>query len=89
MSHLLSAPAAVGVIGAGTMGAGIAQVAAAAGHPVYLTDARAGAAAAARERIATALTGLVARGKLDTATAEATVARIAAKRAARVAQAAD
>ena len=76
MSHLLSAPAAVGVIGAGTMGAGIAQVAAAAGHPVYLTDARAGAAAAARERIATALTGLVARGKLDTATAEATVARI-------------
>jgi 3-hydroxybutyryl-CoA dehydrogenase len=36
----------VGVIGAGTMGAGIAQVAAASGHPVMLMDARSGAAAA-------------------------------------------
>jgi 3-hydroxybutyryl-CoA dehydrogenase len=76
MSQLLSAPAAVGVIGAGTMGAGIAQVAAAAGHRVYLTDARGGAAIAARERIASVLAGLVAKGKLDAAAAEATVARI-------------
>ncbi len=76
MSHSLSAPAAVGVIGAGTMGAGIAQVAAAAGHRVYLTDAREGAATAARERIATALAGLVGKGKLDAAAADATVARI-------------
>jgi 3-hydroxybutyryl-CoA dehydrogenase len=29
----------VGIVGAGTMGAGIAQVAAAAGHPVRLYDA--------------------------------------------------
>ena len=29
----------VGVVGAGTMGAGIAQVAATAGHPVLLCDA--------------------------------------------------
>ena len=76
MSHTLSAPAAVGVIGAGTMGAGIAQVAAAAGHRVYLTDAREGAAAASRERIATALASLVAKGKLEAAAADATVARI-------------
>jgi 3-hydroxybutyryl-CoA dehydrogenase len=34
----------VGVVGAGTMGCGIAQVAAAAGHPVLLYDAAAGAA---------------------------------------------
>ncbi len=77
MSVELSAPAAVGVIGAGTMGAGIAQVAAAAGHRVYLTDAREGAAAAALDRVATTLAGLVAKGKLAAATAEATVARIA------------
>ncbi len=76
MSQPLSAPAAVGVIGAGTMGAGIAQVAAAAGHRVYLTDAREGAAAASRERIASVLAGLVAKGKLDAAAADATVARI-------------
>lgn len=76
MSYSISAPAAVGVIGAGTMGAGIAQVAAAAGHRVYLIDARDGAAAASRERIATALAGLVAKGKLDAAAADATVARI-------------
>ena len=76
MSYAISAPAAVGVIGAGTMGAGIAQVAAAAGHRVYLTDARDGAAAASRERIASTLAGLVAKGKLDAAAADATVARI-------------
>lgn len=76
MSFSISAPAAVGVIGAGTMGAGIAQVAAAAGHRVYLIDAREGAAAASRERIATALAGLVAKGKLEAAAADATVARI-------------
>ena len=76
MSFSIPASAAVGVIGAGTMGAGIAQVAAAAGHRVYLTDAREGAAAASRERIATALAGLVAKGKLEASAADATVARI-------------
>ncbi len=76
MNLNLSAPAAIGVIGAGTMGAGIAQIAAAAGHRVYLIDAREGAAAIARERIATALAGLAAKGKLTAADAEATVARI-------------
>ena len=36
------------VVGAGIMGAGIAQVAALAGHPVWLHDAREGAATARR-----------------------------------------
>jgi 3-hydroxybutyryl-CoA dehydrogenase len=56
--------APVAVVGAGTMGAGIAQVAAVAGHPVLVFDAAEGAAgraaAAIRERVA----GLVARGRL-------------------------
>src|SRR5690606_15362589 len=55
----------VGVIGAGTMGAGITQVAAAAGHEVYLFDAAAGAAAKGIERIAAGLDKLVARGRIE------------------------
>ncbi len=55
----------VAVVGAGTMGAGIAQVAAVAGHPVMVYDAAEGAAgravAAVRDRVAR----LVARGRLD------------------------
>ena len=43
----LSPQTVVGVIGAGAMGAGIAQVAAAAGHPGKLAGTRADAAAPA------------------------------------------
>ncbi|MDB6087095.1 MAG: 3-hydroxyacyl-CoA dehydrogenase [Gammaproteobacteria bacterium] len=68
----------VGVVGAGTMGAGIAQVAAAAGHPVRLLDARPGAAAAARTQIATALSALVDKGRLDEGERSALLARITA-----------
>jgi len=53
------------VIGAGTMGAGIAQAFAVAGWSTRLTDARADALPRARERISTTLDGAVARGKLD------------------------
>ncbi|WP_028716222.1 3-hydroxyacyl-CoA dehydrogenase NAD-binding domain-containing protein [Paracoccus sp. J39] len=66
----------VAVIGAGTMGAGIAQVAAAAGHPVLLYDAAAGAAAAGRERLARGLAGLVAKGKIPAEAADALIGRI-------------
>lgn len=66
----------VAVIGAGTMGAGIAQVAAAAGHPVLLYDAAAGAAEAGRERLARGLAGLVARGKMQAEAADALTGRI-------------
>ena len=64
------------VVGAGIMGAGIAQVAAQAGHLVLLHDARAGAAQQARDKLATTLDGLVAKGKLDPALAQAALARI-------------
>ncbi len=64
------------VVGAGIMGTGIAQVAAQAGHAVWLHDSRAGAAAAARDRLAATFDGLVAKGRLDTTAAQATLARI-------------
>jgi 3-hydroxybutyryl-CoA dehydrogenase len=58
---------AVAVIGAGTMGHGIAQVAAQAGCDVRLADAQPGAAEKGLERIRANLDGAVKRGK---ATAE-------------------
>ena len=64
------------VAGAGTMGSGIAQVAAQAGHPVLLYDNLPGAAPAARERISATLDGLVERGKFDAATVAALLGRI-------------
>ena len=54
----------VAVVGAGTMGAGIAQVAAAAGHRVLLFDAEQTALAHAEERIAGALARAVDQGRL-------------------------
>ena len=66
------------VIGAGIMGAGIAQVAAQAGHAVALFDAREGAAAAACAKLAATLDGLAAKGKLDAAEAKAIAGRIRA-----------
>lgn len=56
--------ATVAVIGAGAMGAGIAQVAAAAGHPVLLFDAAEGAAARAKEHIIAALAALEMKGRM-------------------------
>ena len=66
----------VGVIGAGAMGAGIAQVAATAGHAVVLVDALPGAAAGAVERIGTAVSRLVEKGRLPAGEANAVLARI-------------
>lgn len=72
----LSSTVPVGVIGAGTMGSGIAQVAASAGHPVFLFDAREGAAATARESLAKGLEKPVAKGKMTADEAAALVGRI-------------
>jgi 3-hydroxybutyryl-CoA dehydrogenase len=64
------------VIGAGIMGAGIVQVAALAGHPVMLFDAREGAAVQAKAKLAATLDGLVNKGRLEAAAATAALVRI-------------
>ncbi len=64
------------VIGAGIMGTGIAQVAAQAGHRVWLHDTRAGASVQAKNRLVTTFDGLVAKGKFDADTAAATMERV-------------
>jgi 3-hydroxybutyryl-CoA dehydrogenase len=66
----------IGVIGAGAMGSGIAQVAAAAGHSVILSDAASGAAARAKASIAKGLDGQVAKEKLTREKADQLLARI-------------
>ena len=53
-----------GIIGAGTMGSGIAQVAAAAGWDVLLFDNQAGMAAKAIEKTAASLRSLAEKGKI-------------------------
>ncbi|HVZ47990.1 MAG TPA: 3-hydroxyacyl-CoA dehydrogenase NAD-binding domain-containing protein [Gemmatimonadaceae bacterium] len=55
----------VGIVGAGAMGTGIAQVAAAAGYYVLLGDAMAGAVRNAQATIRSSLDRLVEKGKLD------------------------
>jgi len=72
----LNRSAAVGIIGAGTMGAGIAQVAAVAGHPVVLFDVAPGAAAAGRAKLLQGLPALVKKGKMSSGDVEAIAARI-------------
>jgi 3-hydroxybutyryl-CoA dehydrogenase len=72
----LPASAVVGVVGAGAMGAGIAQVAAQAGHRVRLADAHAGALQRAVSGIARDLDGAVDRGRLTRAEADAVCARV-------------
>jgi 3-hydroxybutyryl-CoA dehydrogenase len=76
MSAALPVSAVVGVIGAGAMGSGIAQVAAQAGHPVLLYDADDGAVTRAIDRIGRDLEKLVARGKLAAAECQVLLARI-------------
>jgi 3-hydroxybutyryl-CoA dehydrogenase len=73
-SGLPDAP--IGVVGAGTMGAGIAQVAAVGGLDVKIYDLAEGASDAARGRIANFLERSVARGKTTDAQAGAAISRI-------------
>ena len=83
MSHTLSSlfdlnHAPVLVVGAGIMGAGIAQVAALAGHPVMLFDLREGAADQSRTQLAATLQTLAAKGKLTAEAAAQALERISA-----------
>lgn len=66
----------IGVIGAGTMGAGIAQVEAKAGHQVLLYDAAPGAAMRGVERTEIGLQKLVQRNKLSAQDRQALLSRI-------------
>ncbi len=72
----ISLTSIVGIVGGGTMGQGIAQVAAAAGHQVVICDARPGGAEQARSRIEQDLQRLVAKGKITQAAAQAQIARL-------------
>jgi 3-hydroxybutyryl-CoA dehydrogenase len=78
MGQALSKDAVVAVIGAGAMGAGIAQIAAQAGHPVRLLDAQPGAAAQAIERIRSTFGKLAEKGKLSADAASAAGERLSA-----------
>lgn len=67
----------VGVAGAGTMGAGIAQVAALAGHPVVLYDLQDAFVKRGLGTLSAAIRRLAEKGKLDGAAAEAAIGRVA------------
>ncbi|MEU9607590.1 3-hydroxyacyl-CoA dehydrogenase [Streptomyces sp. NPDC048057] len=66
----------VAVVGAGTMGQGIAQVALAAGHPVLLFDAVEGRAAEAVTAVAARLDRLVEKGRTSAGERDAARARL-------------
>ncbi|MGV9848927.1 3-hydroxyacyl-CoA dehydrogenase [Streptomyces sp. NPDC003442] len=67
----------VAVVGTGTMGQGIAQVALAAGHPVRLYDAAPGRASRAADAIADRLGRLVAKERLTAADRDTALGRLA------------
>jgi 3-hydroxybutyryl-CoA dehydrogenase len=69
----------IGVLGSGTMGAGIAQVAAEAGLPVLLHDPLPGAVERARQRIGGFLDKRVEKGQLAAADRESALDRIEAR----------
>lgn len=66
----------IGIIGAGQMGAGIAQVSAQAGYTVLLSDVDMSCAEAGKATVAKGLQRLVDREKMDEATRDAVLARI-------------
>src|SRR5689334_19101168 len=72
----LTSSAVVGVVGAGAMGSGIAQVAASRGHRVVLGDAKPGAATNAGKGMRGVLDALVGRGKLTATERDDTMSRI-------------
>ena len=65
-----------GVAGSGTMGRGIVQVLAQCGVRTLVFDAQPGAAAKAKDAIAKSLAGIVQKGRISQADADAALARI-------------
>jgi 3-hydroxybutyryl-CoA dehydrogenase len=76
LARALSPRVVVAVAGTGTMGAGIASVAAGAGHDVLLYDAAPQAAERAVVRLAADLDNLVTRGKLTAGARDARISRL-------------
>jgi len=68
----------VAIVGAGQMGAGIAQVVAAGGYDVLLYDTAGDRVPMAQGAVAASLARQVARGAIDQAAADATLSRISA-----------
>ncbi|HUG59198.1 MAG TPA: 3-hydroxyacyl-CoA dehydrogenase [Candidimonas sp.] len=66
----------IGIVGAGAMGRGIAQIAAQAGLDVLLFDLNAEAVAAARENLSQMWDKLAAKGKITTEAAAQSLARV-------------
>jgi 3-hydroxybutyryl-CoA dehydrogenase len=81
MAQALDKNSVVAVIGSGAMGAGIAQVAAVAGHTVRLYDTRPDAVAQAIAGIGKALARLVEKGRMGAAEADLARARLHPMRA--------
>ncbi len=76
MAKAIDISKTVAVVGSGAMGAGIAQIAAAAGHPVKLFDTRAEAADKAIAEIRKTYSKLAEKGRMTAAAAEAAGARL-------------
>lgn len=72
----LSLHSTIAIVGAGTMGAGIAQVAAQAGHSVLLMDQQLATASTALQRLRQGLDRQVARNRLSQTEATAILSRI-------------
>ena len=66
----------IGVLGAGTMGSGIAQVAAQAGHVVHLVDVNESAVQNAKRNLEAVLSKLVEKGKISADEHTAIIGRI-------------
>lgn len=66
----------IGIVGAGAMGSGIAQVAATAGHQVFVYDSNRGALQSAKEKLTKILNRLIEKGRLDKNGADAINSRI-------------
>ena len=66
----------IGVVGAGAMGSGIAQIAATAGHSVYICDASNEALQTSKEKLKKIMDRLVEKGKLDESDAKAIQERV-------------
>src|SRR6202034_73482 len=71
-----SRDARIGIVGAGAMGSGIAQIAAGSGHPVVVVDANAAALARGASGVERAIQREAEKKRMDSAAAAAAIARV-------------